>query len=145
MKIQNFVHRLQQRFLVEPVFGFSFIAAAIATIDVEIFIEEKSGPGGVEIELKTANVDAVHAGDADTDPGDAFLAAIRRGDVNADELISKYYAIVYVESGTYQEAGRRLGVDWRTVKSKVSEDYLRELVDTSERSPTNLQSVPVRD
>ena len=71
-------------------------------------------------------------GGAETDPCDTFLAAIKRGDVRADELISKYYAIVYVESGSYQEAGRRLGVDWRTVKSKVSEDFLRELSESNE-------------
>ena len=38
--------------------------------------------------------------------------------MTADELLGRYYALAYNRSGgNYKEAGRRLGVDWRVVKT----------------------------
>jgi DNA-binding CsgD family transcriptional regulator len=39
--------------------------------------------------------------------------------MTADELLSRYVRIVYDQSGSYEETARRLGIDRRTVKSKL--------------------------
>jgi DNA-binding NtrC family response regulator len=52
--------------------------------------------------------------------GDEFLDAVRRGELTADELLAGYCARVYARAGSYEEAARRLGMDRRTVKAKVS-------------------------
>jgi transcriptional regulator with AAA-type ATPase domain len=38
---------------------------------------------------------------------------------NAAELLSRYCTLIYRQTGSYQETARRLGIDRRTVKSKV--------------------------
>ncbi|HTB10521.1 MAG TPA: sigma 54-interacting transcriptional regulator [Bryobacteraceae bacterium] len=41
------------------------------------------------------------------------------GRMTADELISRYAAVVYRQTGSYEETARRLGIDRRTVKAKL--------------------------
>jgi DNA-directed RNA polymerase specialized sigma24 family protein len=41
--------------------------------------------------------------------------------LDADQLLDRYCALVYGETGSYAEAGRRLGLDRRTVKARVDE------------------------
>jgi len=59
---------------------------------------------------------------AQEDP-DSFPANLRSGRATAEELLCWYAALVYRQAGSYEEAARRLGLDRRTVKSKV-EAYL---------------------
>jgi DNA-binding NtrC family response regulator len=49
------------------------------------------------------------------------------GTLTLDELTGRYCAIVYSESGSYQEAGRRLEADPRTVKTKMDQEFLEKL------------------
>ena len=42
------------------------------------------------------------------------------GRLTADELISRYATVVYRQTGSYEETARRLGIDRRTVKAKVT-------------------------
>ena len=51
--------------------------------------------------------------------GDEFFTLFREGQLTAEELLSCYAADVYRLTGSYEEAARRLGLDRRTVKSKV--------------------------
>jgi DNA-binding CsgD family transcriptional regulator len=44
---------------------------------------------------------------------------MRRGSLSADDLIQRYCALVYAQTGSYQETARRLGLDRRTVKGKL--------------------------
>ena len=48
-----------------------------------------------------------------------FLARFRNGEMTVDELVSHYAAQVYRKTGSYEETARKLGIDRRTVKSRV--------------------------
>ena len=50
---------------------------------------------------------------------DEFTAAVGEGRLTADELLQHYCSMIYADTGTYQEAAHRLGLDHRTVKSKI--------------------------
>ena len=52
-----------------------------------------------------------------------FLA----GKLSADDLLRRYCTLVYAEAGSYEETSRRIGLDRRTVKSRVDPELLREL------------------
>ena len=57
---------------------------------------------------------------------DAFYASFRAGGLKADEVLAYYAALVYRQTGSYEEAARRLGVDRRTVKARVQESLPRK-------------------
>lgn len=54
---------------------------------------------------------------------DGFSADFHAGRLKADEVLAYYAALVYRQSGSYEEAARQMGVDRRTVKTRV-EAYL---------------------
>jgi hypothetical protein len=49
------------------------------------------------------------------------------GALSADELLRRYCTLVYSATGSFQETGRRLGLDRRTVKEKIDSALLAEL------------------
>ena len=49
------------------------------------------------------------------------------GALNADELLRRYCTLVYADTGSYQETGRRLGLDRRTVREKIDARLLDDL------------------
>jgi len=53
------------------------------------------------------------------DPLDRLTLDFRNGSLTADELLSRYCTLVYRQTGSYEETARRLGIDRRTVKSKI--------------------------
>jgi DNA-binding NtrC family response regulator len=53
-------------------------------------------------------------------PDESFASRLEAGQLSADELLSHYAAKVYRLTGSYDAAARRLGLDRRTVKAKVS-------------------------
>jgi len=55
-------------------------------------------------------------------PGDELAEAFHAGRLTAEQLLRRYCAHVYRQTGSYQETARRLGLDRRTVKAKVEED-----------------------
>ena len=55
-----------------------------------------------------------------TAAADTFIDKIRAGALEADELLNEYCGIVYSQTGSYAETARRLKLDQRTVKAKVS-------------------------
>jgi hypothetical protein len=59
-------------------------------------------------------------------PSDAFFEDFRAGRLAFSEVLSYYAALVYRQSGSYEEASRRLKLDRRTVKAKVQE-YLKRM------------------
>jgi transcriptional regulator with PAS, ATPase and Fis domain len=59
--------------------------------------------------------------DQKSEEDDPFLIRFRNGELKADDVIAWYAAMVYRKTGTYEETSRRLGIDRRTVKSRVEE------------------------
>lgn len=55
-----------------------------------------------------------------TSPVKELARAVEMGSLSADELQQRYFHHVYLRAGSYQEAGRRLGVNWRTVRTKIA-------------------------
>ena len=55
------------------------------------------------------------------DPGAVLGRLVESGDITMEELQSRYATMVYRRAGSYLEAGRRLGLDRRTVKRYVDE------------------------
>jgi transcriptional regulator with AAA-type ATPase domain len=49
------------------------------------------------------------------------------GSLSADEVLRRYCTLVYADTGSYQETGRRLGLDRRTVREKIDRGLLGEL------------------
>lgn len=56
-----------------------------------------------------------------------LAAEFLSGTLTADDLLRRYCTLVYAEAGSYEETARRIGLDRRTVKSRVDPDLLREL------------------
>ena len=48
-----------------------------------------------------------------------------RAELSAEELLSQYCAVVYARTGSYVDTARKLGLDRRTVKSKVEAFHRR--------------------
>jgi len=49
-----------------------------------------------------------------------FADALQSGTLTADQLLQRYCTHIYQQTGTYEETARLLGIDRRTVKSKVN-------------------------
>ena len=47
--------------------------------------------------------------------------------LSADDLLDRYATLVYSETGSYEQAARRLGLDRRTVKRRVDRKLLAAL------------------
>ncbi|MBI5095424.1 MAG: sigma 54-interacting transcriptional regulator [Candidatus Hydrogenedentes bacterium] len=60
-------------------------------------------------------------------PRESFLDAVAARRLTADELVRRYCTLVYAETENYQEAARRLGLDWRTIKAQIDQSFLETL------------------
>ena len=58
---------------------------------------------------------------------DQFAQDTRLGSLTAEQLLSRYCTVVYARTGSYEETSRRIGIDRRTVKSKVDVELLERL------------------
>ncbi len=54
----------------------------------------------------------------------AWLSDAEAGALTADELLTAYTTWVYAQRGTYEAAAQQLGMDRRTVKSKIDAEFL---------------------
>jgi DNA-binding NtrC family response regulator len=64
---------------------------------------------------------------ASDDPRRAVAEEILSGRLSAEEVLNRYCTLVFAETGSYQEAARRLGLDRRTVKARVEPGLLARL------------------
>jgi len=103
-------------------------ATALAD-EVESWIDHHLGhqypwPGNVrELEQCVRNVmiRGEYRPQAPTTAEDDLGQRVLEGSLTADELLTRYVQRVYGQAGSYQEAARRLGLDRRTVKARVTE------------------------
>jgi DNA-binding NtrC family response regulator len=63
----------------------------------------------------------------DEDPRQALATAVAEGALTARELEQRYFTLVYAESGSYQEAAKRLDCNWRTLRGKIDRNLLLRL------------------
>ncbi|HVR99638.1 MAG TPA: sigma 54-interacting transcriptional regulator, partial [Thermoanaerobaculia bacterium] len=95
--------------------------------EVEAWIREHLGlayswPGNVrELAQCVSNVLIRREYRPAGDGGDGFVEDLLAGRLTADEVLRRYCRQVYTQSGSYEEAARRLGLDRRTVRAKVME------------------------
>jgi transcriptional regulator with AAA-type ATPase domain len=112
--------------------------AADVADEVVRWIDENLGdqyawPGNVrELEQCVRNVlirKSYHptASAAAGDARQAIAASMLACELTVDELLQRYCTLMYLATGSYEEAGRRLGLDRRTVKAKLDEDLLAKL------------------
>jgi len=107
--------------------------------EVEDWISSRIGmdyrwPGNVrELEQCVRNVmirRAHHPVRAPLDRGrtvaETFVGGLNEGGISAEELLRCYCALVYAQTGSFQETARRLNIDRRTVKSKIDPQMLEE-------------------
>jgi transcriptional regulator of acetoin/glycerol metabolism len=64
---------------------------------------------------------------APSDPLEQIAQDFRAGRLTAENLLSSYCTVVYRMTGSYEETARRLGIDRRTVKSKINAGLLARL------------------
>ena len=113
--------------------------AATVASEVEAWIATELGddygwPGNVrELEQCMRNV-LVHGRyrPLDSRPGaegplDQLARQTCAGELNAEELLSRYCTLVYARTGRYEETARRLELDRRTVKRRIDPKLLAEL------------------
>ena len=52
---------------------------------------------------------------------------VMAGALSAEDVLRRYCTLVYADTGSYQETGRRLGLDRRTVREKIDARLLEDL------------------
>jgi len=52
---------------------------------------------------------------------------VMAGALTAEEMLRRYCTLVYADTGSYQETGRRLGLARRTVREKIDARLLEDL------------------
>ncbi len=106
--------------------------------EVVDYIDERLGndypwPGNVrELEQCVRNIlvrgeyqpAAVAASAAETND---WTADIEAGSLTAEELLARYCTVVYSQTGSYEQAARRLGLDRRTVRARIDAELLERL------------------
>ena len=120
--------------------------AASVTAEVECWIEENLGadyawPGNIrELEQCVRNVvirkqyippPGEMANEVD-DPKQRLFTSIQTGRLTAEELLQQYCTIVYAQLGSYEQTAKRLGIDRRTVKSKIDPNLFNQLTSDSD-------------
>ncbi len=58
---------------------------------------------------------------SESDAGPRWMSELRRGTLTVDELLQHYCSWVYDKTGSYEASARQLGIDRRTVKSKIEQ------------------------
>jgi DNA-binding NtrC family response regulator len=61
------------------------------------------------------------ATDINNDPYRALADATENGTLTAEEVLQRYYSLVYAKTGSYAGAARELKVDRRTIQRKIAE------------------------
>jgi sigma-54 specific flagellar transcriptional regulator A len=62
----------------------------------------------------------------ETAAADPFLGKLLAGDLTLAEVEQWYVSLVFARTGSYQQAARKLGTDWRTLKRKVDAKWVSQ-------------------
>jgi transcriptional regulator with PAS, ATPase and Fis domain len=110
--------------------------AVSLTEEAVSYIEQHIGmtyawPGNVrELEQCVRNIlirGEYHALGKSESPERDLTRQLAEGSLTVDELIGRYCTLIYAKTGSYQETARRLGVDRRTIKTRVDLQLLESL------------------
>jgi hypothetical protein len=133
-ELSNLVLFLAQRAVGE---GLEELAAEVAQ-EVEGWVARHLGPdypwpGNVRELAQCVNNVLIRREYRPASPGgsgvrERLAGEILAGNLSAEEVLGRYCTLVYAKTGSYEEAGRRLGLDRRTVKSRVDVELLAELL-----------------
>jgi transcriptional regulator with AAA-type ATPase domain len=103
------------------------------TVETDVFIRDHLGerypwPGNVrELEQCVRSVLVRGRYTPSEDSGaslEDWNTIFRDGTLSADELLRRYCTHVYAKVGSYEETARRLGIDRRTVKTRIDPELL---------------------
>ncbi len=72
--------------------------------------------------IPPASGPAKAAGAAET-----LARSVADGRLNHEQLLGQYYALIYARCGSYEAAGQQLGIDWRTLKTRIDKEFLGRL------------------
>jgi transcriptional regulator with AAA-type ATPase domain len=61
------------------------------------------------------------------DAREELARAVVRGELSVEELMAGYCSLVYAQTGSYEKAARKLGLDRRTVKAKIDPRWMKRL------------------
>lgn len=53
--------------------------------------------------------------------------SVADGRLSHEQLLGQYYALIYARCGSYEAAGQQLGIDWRTLKTRIDKEFLGRL------------------
>ncbi len=59
-----------------------------------------------------------------------FAEGVANADLTLAEVIRHYTSLVYARTGSYNDAGERLGINWRTVKTRISPELVEKYQNT---------------
>ena len=134
--LNNFVHLIATRLLPEvPAEADRLADDAVSWIETELDADYP-WPGNIRdleqcvrsIMVRGSYVSTRPCTIAQQSPVQELLGKVEKCELGRNELLIEYFSLVYAKLGSFRAAGRKLGVDWRTVRDLVDDNVVRRFV-----------------